>query len=421
MNRRLFVTLLALLTLTGCAGLPPGYPYKVGDVCPVDDPAFARTMGHVLGPPLEGGNTITTLNNGDEIFPAMLEAIRAAKTSITFETFIYYEGGIGRQFTDALADRAKAGVKVHLLIDAVGSSRVDKGFLTELSAAGAHVHLYHPLKWYDLSSAARINNRTHRKLLVVDGRVGFTGGVGIADDWAGHAQDPHHRRDSHHRLTGPAVAHVQAAFADNWLESDGTLLHGDDYFPKLESTGQQYAQLFKSSPRGGGSESMQLMYLMSFAAARHHIRLGTAYFVPDDLTIKSLVDARQRGVRVQVLVPGKLTDVPVTRNASRALWGDMLRAGVEIYEYQPTMYHVKMLVVDGHWASIGSANLDNRSFRLNAEANLNVLDPPFAAEQARVFDADIARARQITFDEWQNRPFGEKLKESTAALLKWQL
>jgi cardiolipin synthase len=265
-----------------------------------------------------------------------------------------------------------------------------------------------------------MNNRTHRKLLVVDGRVGFTGGVGIADNWLGHAQDPEHWRDSHFRIEGPAVAQMQATFMDNWIESGGELLDGPAYFPPLDPAGDERAQAVLSSP-GGGTENLRLMYLMSFGGARKNIRLGTAYFVPDDLTLRALVEARQRGVRVQVLVPGKLTDVPVTRNASRALWGDMLRAGVEIYEYQPTMYHVKMLVVDGHWASIGSANLDNRSFRLNAEANLNVLDPPFAAEQARVFDADIARARQITFDEWQNRPFGEKLKESTAALLKWQL
>lgn len=401
--------------------MPPGYPYKVGDVAPVDDPQFARTIGSLLGPPLEGGNTVTTLNNGDEIFPAMLEAIRSAKVSITFETFIFYEGKIGREFTDALVDRARAGVKVHLLIDAVGSAKVDKGYLTELTSAGAQVHLYHPLRWYDLSSAARLNNRTHRKLLVVDGRVGFTGGVGIGDEWLGNAQGPEHWRDTHYRVTGPAVAHLQAAFADNWLESDGTLLHGDTYFPKLEGTGSQFAQMFMSSPEGGGSESLQLMYLMSFAAARTQIRIGTGYFVPDDLTIQSLVDARKRGVRIQILVPGPLTDVPVARNASRALWGDLLKAGVEFYEYQPTMYHCKLLVVDGHWTSIGSANVDNRSFRLNAEANLNVLDPHFAAEQARIFDEDLKKGRRVTYEEWSRRPWGEKFKEGMAAWLKWQL
>jgi cardiolipin synthase len=410
-----------LFTLTGCAGLPPGYPFHVDHAFGVDDPQFARTVSHLLGPPLDAGNTVTTFNNGDEFFPAMIDAIRSARVSVTFETFIYYEGKIGREFTDALVDRAKGGVKVHLLIDAVGSQRIDKGYLNELAAAGAHVHLYHPLKWYDLSSAARINHRTHRKLLVVDGRVAFTGGAGVADEWSGHAQDKDHWRDVHFRVVGPAVAQVQAAFADNWLETDGTVLEGDDYFPKLDPQGNQLAQMFISSPRGGGSESMQLMYLLSIAAAKSELRLGTAYFVPDDLTLKAVLDARKRGVRVRVCVPGPIDDVPSARAAGRAMWGDLLAAGVEFYEYQPTMYHCKMMVVDDRWVSIGSANLDNRSFRLNAEANLNVLDPNFAAEQARIFDADLEKAHRVTPDEWERRPLGERLKEALAGVIKWQL
>jgi cardiolipin synthase len=419
LNPLLALTLLS--TLAGCRGLPPGYPYQVDSVYAVNDPQFARTMGTLFGPPLEGGNTVTTLNNGDGFFPPMLEAIRAARSTITFETFIYYEGKIGGQFTDALEERAKAGVRVHLLIDAVGSQRIDEGYLRRLTDAGAEVQLYHPLRWWDLSSAARLNNRTHRKILVVDGRVGFTGGAGVGDDWLGDARAPHEWRDTFYRVVGPAVAQLQAAFVDHWVETRGVVLHGDDYFPKIEPAGGQFAQVVKSSPEGGGSESMQLMYLMSFAAARREIRIGTAYFVPDDLTIRALLDARKRGVRVRVLVPGPITDVPVSRSATRALWGSLLEAGVEFFEYQPTMYHVKLLIVDDRWVSIGSANLDNRSFRLNAEANLNVLDPAFAAEQAGMFDEDLAKARPVSYELWRDRPAAEKLKERTATLLKWQL
>jgi cardiolipin synthase len=404
----------------GCSNLDPGYPYKIESKYGVDDPQFSCTMGHLLGPPLVHGNDIQAFRNGDRIFPAMLADIAAARRSVTFETFIYWKGDVGKRFTDALCERACAGVSVHLLIDAVGSDKMDKGYLRRMRAAGCEVEIYNPLRWFDLTSAARLNSRTHRKLLIVDGKVGYTGGVGIADEWLGDAQDPAHWRDTQYRLTGPAVADLQSAFLDHWIESSGAVLHGDAYFPPLERAGDKYAQVFQSGP-GGGGESMQLMYLLSFAAARTHLRLATAYFVPDDLTVRTLVDARRRGVRVQVLVPNHLTDVPLTRHASRAVWGDMLKAGVEIYEYQPTMYHNKLMVVDDLWVSVGSSNLDNRGFRLNGEANVNVLDPAFGAEQAGQFDGDLARATRVTYEQWADRPFGERLAETFASLLKWQL
>lgn len=403
------------------AKLPAGYPYKIESLYGVDDPQFVRTMGHLLGPPLIDGNRVEALVNGDRIFPAMLEAIRAAERTIGFETFIYWKGDIGGEFTDALCDRAKAGVAVHALVDAVGSTQIDPQYLERMQGAGVDVRRYHPLSWRDLTSAAKLNNRTHRKLLVVDGTTGFTGGVGIADEWTGDAQDADHWRDTHYRVTGPVVAHLAAAFADNWAESTGHVLHGDAYFPPLEPAGEQSAQVFKSSSGGGGSESMQLMFLLSLAAARSHVRLGTAYFVPDPLTVDSLIAARARGVRVQVLTPGAHTDAKSVRRAGRSTWGPMLEAGVEIFEFQPTMYHCKLMVVDNRWTSIGSSNLDNRSFRLNAEANLNVLDPAFAADQCRLFDADLARATPITLADWQHRPLRERATERAAALLKWQM
>ncbi len=276
---------------------------------------------------------------------------------------------------------------------------------------------YHPLRWY---SVGRLNNRTHRKLLIVDGTVGFTGGVGIADQWLGHAQDPEHWRDSHFRLEGPAVAQMQAAFMDNWMETCSEVLHGEEYFPPLETVGPHIAQLFKSSA-DDASESVRLMYLLSIASATKSVRIANAYFVPDALAVSSLVAAQRRGVRVEIIVPSSRTDAKVVRRASRSLWGPLLEAGIAIHEYQPTMYHVKVVVVDDVWTSVGSTNFDNRSFRLNDEANLNVLDAEFAAGQAAQFEADKARARRITLEEWRGRPWRERAVERLASLLRLQL
>ncbi|HUQ27283.1 MAG TPA: phospholipase D-like domain-containing protein [Usitatibacter sp.] len=381
------------------------------------DPQFQRAMGVLLGPALVEGNRVDTLLNGDQIFPAMLEAIRGAKKTITFETYIYWSGDIGRQFADALCERARAGVKVHVLIDWVGSQKMDNDLIGRMKDAGIEVEKYHPLAWYTLD---KLNNRTHRKLLVVDGRVGFTGGVGIADKWGGHAQDPDHWRDTHYRLEGPAVLQMQAAFVDNWTKVSGVTLIGDAYFPAVERAGTYPAQLFKSSTEGG-SESMHLMYLLSIASATKSIDLSMAYFVPDDLAMEALVDALKRGVRVRIILPGVHTDSSVVRKASRAKWGRILAAGGEIHEYQPTMFHCKVLVVDGLWTSVGSTNFDTRSFRLNDEANLNVLDGEFARRQVADFENDLRNSRRVTLEQWIARPFTEKASERFLALLGPQL
>src|SRR5450755_1226470 len=383
----------------------------------VADPQFQRSMSVLLGPPLLDGNRVDTLINGKQIFPAMLAAIRAAKKSITFETYIYWSGKVGQEFAAALADRARNGVHVHLLIDWVGSSKMDPILLDAMRAAGVEIQKYHPLKWYSLS---KLNNRTHRKLLVVDGRVGFTGGVGIADEWNGNGEDPDHWRDTHFRIEGPAVAQMQAAFLDNWIKVTGAVLDGPDYFPADWAAGKEVAQVFKSS-RDGGSESMHLMYLLSSAAATRSIDLEMAYFVPDDLSETALVDAMKRGVKLRIILPGPYTDTEVLRTASHAKWGRLLRAGAEIYEFQPTMFHCKVMVVDGLWSTVGSTNFDNRSFRLNDEANLNVLSAEFAERQTAVFNDDLKRSRRITYEEWENRPWTEKLMERAEAVLDSQL
>jgi cardiolipin synthase len=283
--------------------------------------------------------------------------------------------------------------------------------------AGVEVERYHPIHWYTLD---RLNHRTHRKTLVVDGVIGFTGGVGIADKWLGNAQDPEHWREAHFRVEGPVVAQMQATFLDNWLKTRGELLHGDDYFPPIAPAGESYAQMFRSSSRGG-AESVRLMYLMSIADARRSIRIANSYFVPDDLAVRALADARRRGVSVEIIVPGEHTDTEIVRKASRSLWGELLAAGVEIYEYRPTMYHCKVMVVDESWVSVGSTNFDERSFRLNDEANLNVYDPVFARQQVAIFEQDKAASQRITLEQWAQRPWTERMLEKAAGLLRSQL
>ncbi|HYD01174.1 MAG TPA: phospholipase D-like domain-containing protein [Phycisphaerales bacterium] len=413
MSRQLLFVVLAAVSvsLAGALGGCTAGHYTVESRYAVDDPQFARTMGNLLGPPIVAGNEVVTLVNGDQIFPAMLDAIRSARTSITFETFIFWSGDIGHQFTEAIAERAAAGVKVHIIIDVVGSKTIDAAFMDRLTKAGAEVELYHTFKLFQaVDSARKLNNRTHRKLLVVDGTVAFTGGVGIADEWSGNAQDPRHWRDNHYQVRGPVVAQLQAAFMDDWMESTGEVLHDGTYFPPLAPAGSLQAQLFKSSFRGG-NDSMHLMYLLSFAASRRSIRLATPYFLPDDTTIATLLAARERGVEIDIILPGEHIDDRFVRHASRSSWGDLLRAGVRIYEYQPTMYHVKLMIVDDLWCSVGSSNLDPRSFGINCEANLNVLDAAFAGEQTRLFEDDMSRCKEITYDEWNSRGLGERLWE----------
>ncbi len=381
------------------------------------DPQYRREMSVMLGPAIVPGNRVEDLHNGDQIFPAMLQAIRAAHKTITFETNIYWSGGIGKELAEALAERARAGVTVSVLLDWVGSLKMDEALIQLMKDAGARVHRYRPLHWYNLG---RMNNRTHRKLLVVDGRVGFTGGVGVAEQWTGHAQDPDHWRDMHFRLEGPAVAQFQAAFNDNWIKATGEVLNGADYFPPLARAGDMDAHMFIASP-AGGSESMHLMYLMGIAAAEQSIDLQASYFVPDALIHKALIAARQRGVRIRILVPGKHIDSDTVRLASKAEWGPLLQAGVEIHEYLPTMMHNKLLIVDREMVSVGSTNFDVRSFRLNDEASLNVYDCGFAQKMTRVFEEDLKHAERYTYETWAARPLKDKLIERFVLPIKSQL
>ena len=288
-----------------------------------DDARFRHELSVLLGPPILEGNRVSNLENGAQIFPAMLAAVRSAKRSITFETYIYWSGDIGREFADALIERSQAGVPVHVLVDWVGSQKMDEALVYQMEQAGVQIKRYHPLHWYHL---VRMNNRTHRKVLVVDGGIGFTGGVGIADQWQGDAQDPEHWRDSHYRVEGPAVAQMQAAFMDNWIKTTGEVLRGEEYFPDARRAGDAPGQVFTSSPERRRRQHAADVSPGDFIQREDH-RLAASYFVPDELTRKALTDALKRGVRVRIIVPGKHIDTEVVRKASRASWGTLLAAG----------------------------------------------------------------------------------------------
>ena len=412
--------LLALLlaSLCGCTHFSgKGIQYKIEHRYAVNDPQFLRNMGSLVEPGILASNKITALHNGDAFFPVMLDAVKGAKRSICLETYIYWSGTIGGRFASALAERARAGVKVHVIIDWIGSRSIDSALLDQMREAGVEVERYNPLVWYAFT---RVNHRDHRKLLIVDGRLGFIGGTGLADQWSGNADSPEHWRDDMFQLEGPAVAQLQAAFMDNWVKTNARVLDGDDYFPELPPAGDTFAQVFKSSPREG-TEDIRLMYLLCIAAARKSIRLSAAYYVPDDLTTREFLEAIQRGVKVEIIIPGAKTDAGIVRHASRGKWGPLLKAGVKIYEYQPTMYHEKMMIVDDAFVSVGSANFGNRSFRLNDEANLNVYSPQFAAEQARSFEQDKARSREVTYQQWKHRGFWSRFMEVITAPFRSQL
>lgn len=391
--------------------------HRIEHLYGIRDPLFQREMSALLGPTIVSGNEIQALQNGDEIFPAMLAAIREAKSTIDFETYIYWSGNTGAEFAEALIERAKAGVKVHLMLDWVGSVKMDAALLSSMRQAGIEVERYHAVHWYSLGT---LNNRTHRKVLIVDGRIGFTGGVGIADQWAGHAQDPDHWRDSHFRIEGPVVAQMQAAFLDNWIKTTGRVLHGEEYFPTLAARGEKQMQMFMSSP-AGGSASMRLMYLTAITAATSSIDIEAAYFIPDRLMTSELIKARRRGVRVRILLPDKHIDSETVRVATKIAWGPLLENGAEIYEYDPTMLHCKMLIFDRVMVSVGSTNFDMRSFELNDEASLNVYDEAFALQMSQVFERDMAAASPYSYQQWQHRPWTQKLAERVLIPIRSQL
>lgn len=380
----------------------------------VGDPTFARTMSQLLGPPLIGGNEVNILENGKEIFPAMIDGIQSAQRTITFENFVLQEGEIGWSIARALGERACAGVKVHFLQDAMGCNCLHGAMLDMMKRCGVQLEIFR------YTGLTRLNQRTHRKLLVIDGKLGFIGGAGISDEWMGDADRPNRWRDTQYRVRGPVVAQMQQAFIDNWLQTRACLLHGDDYFPEIQDAGSDVCQVFKSSI-SEGAESARIMLLLSVAAARNRIQIANAYFIPDNLTVRTLIEARKRGVEIDIITPSELIDQRVVRWVGRSRWGPLLDAGVRFHEFQGSRFHCKYMIVDECWSSVGSANFDNRSLRLNEEANLNILGGDFARAHAEVFTNDLRRSRQITRREWQQRPVKERIYAGLGTLLRSQL
>jgi cardiolipin synthase len=416
-SARVFALAIAggFLLFDGCALKMGKQPrQEIAPLYSARSPEFQQAAGSLLGPNFVPGNNITTLVNGNQIFPAMLGAIRSAKQSISFETYVFQDGEIARQFTDALAERAQAGVKVNVILDAQGTQKMGQQNLERLHNAGVEVAKYHSVFWPD---PRRYNNRTHRKLLIVDGKIGFVGGVGIADLWTGNADSPQHWRDNHYQVTGPVVAQLQATFATSWLKTRGQVLHGAEYFPPLATAGPYLAQAIRS---GAHNENLDLMYLLAIASAQKTLRIENAYFLPDDLMRKELTEAAKRGVKVEVVVPGKRIDQKLVRLASRRHWPELIRAGVRIFEYEPTMVHVKLMIVDDIFVSVGSGNFDNRSIRLNDEANLDVLDRSFAAQQTRLFESDKKQCREATLDKTGGLIFAHPIQQA-AGLVAPQL
>ena len=413
----LFVTAFVIWIGANLATTEKRLLYRPRRLYTSGDADFRRALGILLGPPLVSGNHVTSLVNGAQIYPAMLNAIRTAQTNITFETFVFRDA-MGATFVEELSAAARRGVQVHMLLDWLGSRTMDSNMLAAARTAGCDLHLYHPPSWYHLG---RLNNRTHRKLLVIDGKIGFTGGVGMGVEWDEGLSGVPPWRETHFKAEGPVVAQMQAVFVDNWIKATGRVLHGAEYFPKLATTaGNMDAQMFGSSPVGG-SESMHLMVLLALSAAKTSIDIENAYFVPDKLTVESLCSAAHRGVRVRIVVPGHYTDARIGRWAAHGLYGKLLEAGIQIHEYQPTMMHCKVMVIDGVWSSMGSANFDDRSFRLNDEANLNVFSEELAREQIRLIDDDIQHSRRMVLKKWRSRTLGRRVSERLALLLRSQL
>jgi cardiolipin synthase len=382
-----------------------------------DAESFMRAFAGAAGQPVLGGNEITILQNGIEIFPALFDAIAAARDSVHFSTFIYESGHVPRRFADAVSAAARRGVEVRIVLDSRGSKKIPPALITQMCDAGCEVRWFRSVQWF---TWAKYNHRTHRKLLIVDGTLAFTGGVGIADEWDGKGDSPAHWRDTHVRIAGPAVAAVQAAFVDNWNEATGELAIHAKHFPELVSVGNVRICAVQSNPTSSTSAAQRSMAAL-IAGSSRRLWITNAYFVPTGPFIKTLCDAKARGVDVKILMPGPHHDQPAVRRASRRTWPALLRGNVELYEFQPTMIHAKTVIVDGAVTSIGSINFDPRSFALNAEFGVVVLDREIAAQMEEAFLTDLAHARRVTEEEMRRLSPRQNLLDTICYWIRAQL
>ncbi len=394
------------------------FGYDLAESVPVDSPEFLRAAEALTGAPISQGNVAELLINGDRIFPAFLETISAAERTLNVQTYVYWRGEIAREVAGEICAKAKDGVECRVILDALGAAKMDRRLIDDMEDAGVRVIRFRPPKPY---AVRRVANRTHRRLLIADGRVGMTGGVGIAAEWTGDAQDPDHWRDTHVRVRGPVVRGMQGTFAENWLEGTGEVLAGKDHLPDLEPLEDGVPmQLVRSSAKVGDT-NVEALYYLVIASAQHSMDITAAYFVPRPAFTDALTEAARRGVTVRILVPGPHIDKSLVRVAGRAAYATLLDAGVRIFEYQPTMLHAKSLVVDGTWASVGTVNFDNRSFQLHDEATLCVWDEGFAGELGDAFERDLERSQEIEAGRWNGRPAHQRVAESATKVLRREL
>jgi len=367
---------------------------------------------------LDSGNAVEVLQNGDGFFPLLLRDVDAARQTIHLESYIWWEGAICDQIATALAAKARQGVEVRLLIDASGGHKMKKELVEMMGKAGVKLASYHPMT---ISNVGRLNNRDHRKIVIIDGRIGYIGGYGYAKEWTGHAQDKEHWRDTGLRVVGPVVNRLQGAFCENWIETTGEIPAGEKYFPRLPAAGPTAAHVAYTSPTGSIS-SVQVLFYLAIKAARHELIIQNPYLLPSDDAMQALEEAVRRGVDVKIMVPGtKSTDSPIVQHASHHHFGTLLKRGVKIYEYNKTLLHQKILIVDGTWSCVGSTNFDDRSFELNDEISMGVVDPAIAAQLRAAFQDDLRFAQERKFEEWRKRSLWHKTLDGLAYLARGQL
>ena len=405
---------LVLLLLSGCASTAPPTINDMPNI-EVGVQGFYPTIAAHTDASIMSGNRVELLFNGDQIFPAMLEAIRSAQKSITYLQYIYEDGTIAHEMADAFAERCRAGVQVKILLDSLGSISLPQDIPDRWKNSGCQ------LEWFEKVTFKFLhyNHRSHRRILVVDGKIGFTGGHAVTDAWKGDGRAPEHWRQTDVRVEGPIVQQLQAAFVDSWRRTTGNILGDSSYFPPLDSQGKVYAQIVKSSPLGGSFGSY-LLFLLSITSAQKSIHITNPYFFPDDRIEKALINAVKRGVKIVVITPGK-GDLAATSSVSVSGFGPYLIGGVEIYEYQPALMHTKVMIVDGVWATVGSANLDNRSLAINEEINLVVYDTGFAEQLEKSFQEDLKYSKRLTYEAWNSRPLMDKIMELFSNLMKKQM
>jgi cardiolipin synthase len=423
--------LLALTSISGCTwpvlrALPIiGESYESPrweNSSAISDPAFRQTLERALGTSFTEGNKVTTYINGDEIFPSIFESIRNASRYIYLESYIVWNGEVAQHLADALAERAQCGVRVEAVFDWHGSQDVSRKLVKLLKNSGVQLKFYHPLKWFDprgWRDFGDVDNRSHRRILVIDGKVAFTGGAGFADVWRGDAHNRDEWRDNHYKIEGPAVQFIAGVFSENWWSTKGKYSF-DPAVPPEPTSGTSAVQVARSSP-GTAIPAGIVTFSAAIEASRKNIRISTPYFVPEDELLKQLAEAAKRGVKVEVIVPGKNSDNPVVRTASRGMWGALLKAGGIVYEFEPSLYHCKVLIVDDEFVTIGTSNWDARSLRLNDEIIVNILDPSFTKTQIEIIEADKLRSKPVNYEEWRQRPIWERFIDAISGSTKDEL